>query len=167
MIIIGVVCFTVIFNTFLAKKLPFVEGMLLLLQIVGLFAVMIPLLVLVLRNNAKAAFTEFTNNGGWPTEGVSFMVGLNSIVVILNGFDSTVHMCKCSWASPLSCLIFLAEEIKNAALTLPRMIMCSTALNAVMGFAIVITIVFTWGDMDQICQTPTLYPFIEVFYNLT
>lgn len=96
MIVIGVVCFTVIFNTFLAKKLPFVEGLLLMLHIVGLFAVMIPLLVLAPRNNAKAVFTEFTNNGGWPNNGVSFMVGLNAIVVTLNGFDSTVHMSKCS-----------------------------------------------------------------------
>lgn len=45
--------------------------------------------------------------------------------------------------------------------------MFTTALNAVMGFAMVITIVFTWGDMEQIRQTPTLYPFIEVFYNST
>lgn len=31
----------------------------------------------------------------------------------------------------------------------------------------VITIVFTWGDMEDIRQTPTLYPFIQVFYNTT
>lgn len=167
MIVIGVVCFTVIFNTFLAKKLPFVEGLMLMLHIVGLFAIMIPLLVLAPRHNAKAVFTEFTNNGGWPTDGVSFMVGLNSIVVTLSGFDSTVHMCKCNLAPWLYYLTSLAEETKNAAITLPRTIMWSTALNAALGFAMVITIVFTWGDMEEIRQTPTIFPFIQVFYNTT
>ena len=167
MIVIGIVSFAVIFNTFLAKKLPFVEGMMLLLHIVGLFAIMIPLLVLSPRNNARAVFTEFTNNGGWSTKGVSFMVGLNAIVVTLGGFDSTVHMCKFSLATPLARLTFVAEETKNAAITLPRTIMWSMALNSALGFAMVLTIVFTWGDMEEIRQTPTLYPFIQVFYNST
>ncbi len=167
LIVIGVACLAVFFNTFLAKKLPFVEGMMLMLHIVGLFAIMIPLLVLAPRNNATAVFTEFTNNGGWPTKGVSFMVGLNAIVLSLAGFDSTVHMCKYGLTPSLSYLTFLAEETRNAAISLPRTIMWSSALNAVLGFAMVITIVFTWGDMDEIRQTPTLYPFIQVFYNTT
>lgn len=94
MFVIAVGFFTVFFNTFLAKRLPFVEGMMLILHVVGVFAIMIPLWVLAPRNNSKAVFTEFTNNGGWPTDGVSFMVGLNAIVVSLLGFDSSVHMCK-------------------------------------------------------------------------
>ncbi|KAF7513739.1 hypothetical protein GJ744_007790 [Endocarpon pusillum] len=152
MIVIGVILLTIIFNIFLVKKLPYIEGMLVILHVMGLFAIMIPLWVLAPRNNAKAVFTEFTNNGGWSTKGISFMVGLNPIVVTLNGFDSIVHM---------------AEETKNAAKTIPRTIMWSMALNAAMGFAMMVTIVFTWGDMEEIRQTPTLYPFIQVFYNST
>jgi amino acid transporter len=95
LIVIGVGCFAVFFNTFLSKKLPLVEGMILLLHVVGLFAIMIPLLILAPKSNSKTVFTEFTNNGGWPTDGVSFMVGLNPIVISLLGFDSSVHMCKC------------------------------------------------------------------------
>ena len=70
------------------------EGMLFMLHIMGLFAVMISLLILALRNNAKAAFFKFTNNSGWAIKGVSFMVSLNLIVVTLNGFDSTVHIVR-------------------------------------------------------------------------
>ncbi|ERF69373.1 hypothetical protein EPUS_08645 [Endocarpon pusillum Z07020] len=92
LIVIAVGCFVVGFNTCLAKKLPFVEGILLMLHVVGLFAIIIPLWVLAPRNNTKAVFTEFTNNGGWPTEGVSFMVGLLPLVISVLGFDSTVHM---------------------------------------------------------------------------
>lgn len=92
LIVIAVVCFTVSFNTFLAKRLPLVEGMMLMLHVVGLFAVMIPLWILAPRNNSKAVFTEFINKGGWPTDGVSFMILLNPLVVSLLGFDSCVHM---------------------------------------------------------------------------
>lgn len=94
MLAIGVGCFTVFFNTFLAKKLPFVEGMMLILHIVGVFVIMIPLWVLAPRNNSKAVFTDFMNNGGWSSDGVSFMIGLNAILVSILGFDSSVHMCE-------------------------------------------------------------------------
>lgn len=100
LMVIGVVCFTVFFNTFLAQKLPIVEAALLMLHIVGLFAIIIPLWILAPRNNSKAVFTEFMNLGGWPTDGVSFMVLLNPLVVSLLGFDSCVHMGKFV-ASPL------------------------------------------------------------------
>ncbi|KAF7503562.1 hypothetical protein GJ744_003635 [Endocarpon pusillum] len=150
--VIAVGFLTVFFNTFLAKRLPFVEGIMLILHVVGIFPIMIPLWVLAPRNNSRAVFTEFTNNGGWPTDGVSFMVGLNAIVVSLLGFDSSVHM---------------SEETKNAARTLPRSIMWSTCLNSLLGLAMVITICYTIGDIDSVLETETGYPFIQIFYNTT
>ncbi|ERF74073.1 hypothetical protein EPUS_08121 [Endocarpon pusillum Z07020] len=145
-------CGVVVFNTCFAKKLPFVEGLLLMLHVVGLFAIIIPLWVLAPRNNTKAVFTEFTNNGGWSTNGVSFMIGLLPLVLSVLGFDSSVHM---------------AEEVENAAITLPRAIMWSTFLNSVLGLVVVITICYTWGDMDEIRSTRLGFPFLQVFYNTT
>lgn len=174
LIVIGVGCFAVFFNTFLSKKLPLVEGMILVLHVAGLFAIMIPLLVLAPKSNSKTVFTELTNNGGWSTDGVSFMVGLNPIVVSLLGFDSTVHMCKCqsficsvltNMLSQRRCLT--AEETRGAATTLPRSIMWSTVLNSALGLAMVLTVCYTWGDMDELRETPTGYPFIQIFYNAT
>jgi amino acid transporter len=94
LLVISITSFTVFFNTFLAKRLPLVEGLVLVLHIVGLFAIMIPLWILAPRNNSRAVFTEFTNNGGWATTGTSFMIGLQPLVVSVLGFDSSVHMCK-------------------------------------------------------------------------
>lgn len=45
--------------------------------------------------------------------------------------------------------------------------MWSTVLNATLGLAMVITICYTLGDVDEIRETPTGYPFIQVFYNVT
>lgn len=60
-----------------------------------------------------------------------------------------------------------AEEVKNAARTLPRSIIWSEILNAILGLVVVVTIIFTWGDMAEILSTPTAYPFIQIFYNTT
>ena len=54
------------------------------------------------RSNADDAFTKFLNNGGWPTTGLSFMVGLIPLVYSFLGFDSVVHMCKSSLISTLA-----------------------------------------------------------------
>lgn len=41
------------------------------------------------------------------------------------------------------------------------------ALNATLVFLMSVTLIFTLGDVDSILETPTGYPFIQVFYNTT
>jgi amino acid transporter len=60
-----------------------------------------------------------------------------------------------------------AEEIKNASETLPKAIMTGVVINGCLGFLMVVTLCFTLGDVTQILATPTLYPFIQIFYNAT
>jgi len=60
-----------------------------------------------------------------------------------------------------------AEEIEDAAVTGARTIMWSTLLNSLLGFVLVITIIFTWGDMRTIAGTNTGYPFIQIFIDVT
>ena len=94
MLVIAITTFAILFNTFLAKKLPFIEGLILIIHIVGLFAIVIPLWVLSPRNTAHSVFLEFSNNGGWSSTGTSCMVGLSTAIVSMLGFDCGVHMCK-------------------------------------------------------------------------
>jgi Amino acid permease len=63
--------------------------------------------------------------------------------------------------------LLLAEETRNAATTLPKSIMWSTYLNSILGLAMVITICYTAGDINEIRKTATGYPFIQIFYNAT
>ncbi|KAI4283791.1 MAG: hypothetical protein L6R35_005047, partial [Caloplaca aegaea] len=60
-----------------------------------------------------------------------------------------------------------AEEVEDAGRTLPKSIMCSVYLNGAMGFIMAITLCFCLGDLAAIVDTPTGYPFIQVFYNAT
>ena len=152
LLVIAITAFCIIFNTFLAKRLPMVEGMVLIIHILGFFAVLIPLWVLAPRGDPADVFTTFLNLGGWPTDGLAFMVGLLSPVYTLIGADSAVHM---------------SEEIKDASIVLPRAIMWAAGVNGSMGWIMLITFCFTIGDVFSVLETPTGYPFIQVFFNAT
>ncbi len=71
-----------------------VEGLILIIHIVGLFAIVTPPWVLAPRASTRDVFLKFTNAGGWSSTGTSVMVGLSTVVVSMLGFDCGVHMCK-------------------------------------------------------------------------
>lgn len=60
-----------------------------------------------------------------------------------------------------------AEEIRDASDTLPRSIFWAVILNIILGYLAVLTLCFTITDPSAILDTPTKYPFIQLFYNTT
>ncbi|KAJ5216980.1 hypothetical protein N7468_009988 [Penicillium chermesinum] len=152
MLVIAISAFSILFNTFLAKNLPFVEGLILIIHVLGIFAIIIPLWVLAPRNNARAVFTQFNNAGGWDNAGTATMVGLSTTITSMLGYDCSVHM---------------SEEIKDASETLPKAMMSSVVVNGVLGFVMLVTLCFTLGEIDQVLDSPTGSPFIQIFYNTT
>ncbi|KAL9606400.1 MAG: hypothetical protein Q9179_000420 [Wetmoreana sp. 5 TL-2023] len=64
-------------------------------------------------------------------------------------------------------LTYATEEVEDASRTLPRSIMWSVYLNGAMGFIMAVTMCYTLGDLSEIVDTSTGYPFIQVFYNAT
>lgn len=96
LIVIAITAVCGIFNTFLARKLPLVEGSVLILHILGFFAIMVPLWILAERSPAKQVFTTFENNG-WSSQGLSVLVGVISPTVSLIGSDAAAHMSEVSW----------------------------------------------------------------------
>ncbi|KAK5156851.1 hypothetical protein LTS14_004368 [Recurvomyces mirabilis] len=149
---IAVIAFSVVFNTALATRLPLIEGVMFILHLVGFFAIIIPLWVMAPRATAKDAILTFSNNGGWPSTGLSAMIGLTSPLSVMIGYDCSVHM---------------SEEIRDASITLPRALMWSTFPNFVLAFIMAVTLCFTLGDIENILSSPTYQPFIQVFYNAT
>ncbi len=71
----AVAAFAVVFNTVLAKKLPLVEAFLLVLHVLGLFAIIIVLWILAPIANAHDVWFRFSNAGGWNSNGTATMVG--------------------------------------------------------------------------------------------
>ena len=77
----------------MAKQLPIVEIVILFIHIVGLFAIIIPLLVMAPeKNSGKAALLDFYDGGNWPTVGLATMIGLLTPLGSMLGFDCAVHM---------------------------------------------------------------------------
>ena len=74
--IIAVAAVAILFNTFFAKKLPLIEGIILIIHVFGFFGILIPLWALAPRQPAQAVFTEFTNAYGWPSQSVACLVGI-------------------------------------------------------------------------------------------
>lgn len=83
LLVIGIVVFSVLFNTVLAARLPFIEGILLILHVAGLFAIIIPLWVMAPIGNARDVLIEFEDNGNWGNTGVSTLIGLPTMIAML------------------------------------------------------------------------------------
>ncbi|KAL9023096.1 MAG: hypothetical protein Q9180_008394, partial [Flavoplaca navasiana] len=87
----AVIVVAVIVNTVIVSLLPKLECVILIIHVLGFFAVMIPLVYMAPHASAKDVFTLFVNAGGWQTTGLSFFVGIYGNVfsflvsVLLNG----------------------------------------------------------------------------------
>lgn len=82
-------------NTFGAKFLPPLEGLILGLHLGGFVAVLVPLWVMS-PNPAPSTvvWTEFTNAGGWSSMGLACLVGQLTPIFSWTGPDAATHMCK-------------------------------------------------------------------------
>lgn len=149
LLLFAVVLLAAIFNTYLAKQLPKVEGAVLIVHIVGFFGVLITLVYLAPHGTAHDVFVLYLNNGGYD-KGTSFFVGLITTVFAFIGADGAIHM---------------SEEIKNASTVVPNALVASIGLNGMMGFSMLIAILFCVGDIDNALASPTGFPFIEIFHQ--
>lgn len=72
----AVIFFAVFINTVVSNLLPKFEGLILVLHIIGFFVILIPLVILAPHDSATDVFAVWLNRGNFPTQGVSFFVGL-------------------------------------------------------------------------------------------
>ncbi|KAM6514362.1 hypothetical protein FALCPG4_015511 [Fusarium falciforme] len=63
----AIFAFAVSINTLVSSVLPKFEGLILILHVLGFFAVLIPLVILGPHGDANELFTTFVNNGSWPS----------------------------------------------------------------------------------------------------
>ncbi|KAI1084204.1 amino acid transporter [Whalleya microplaca] len=142
------IAFAVFVNTVISSALPKVEGLVLILHVLGFFAILVPLVYLSPHGSAKQVFTVFLNEGGWHTQGLSFMLGMIASVFNFLGADGAVHM---------------SEEIQNPGVIVPRAMVFTILLNGALGFGILVAVLFCVGDVDSILASPTGFPFMAIF----
>ena len=79
-------------NILTSTILPKIEGFALLLFFAGFFAVLLPLAILGEHQEPRQVFDNWMNQGGFSTQGLSFMVGLIGAYFIVAGGDGVVHV---------------------------------------------------------------------------
>ena len=84
---------SVFFNTIVSRWLPKLEGLILVLHILGFFAITIPLVYMAPHSSPGKVFTTFKNLGGFPTQGLSLLVGMIGNCFAFLGSDSAIHVC--------------------------------------------------------------------------
>ena len=80
LLVFAMVLILFVANIWGAKSLPLLQNILLVVHVFGFFTVIIVLWILAPRNTAEVVFTQFYNGGGWPTVGLSLMVGQISAI---------------------------------------------------------------------------------------
>lgn len=68
----------VIVNTVGARLLPKIEGVILILHLLGFFAILIPLVYLAPHGSPAFVFSQFSDEAGWNSNGLAWFVGLIS-----------------------------------------------------------------------------------------
>ena len=71
----AVTAFAVFINTVASGLLPMIEGLILVVHVLGFVAVLVPLVCLSPHGSTASVFQTSLNSGGWPTQGISYCVG--------------------------------------------------------------------------------------------
>jgi choline transport protein len=152
MLIWSVLAICLMFNNFFSKSLSLVEGVIVVLHILGFFAVVRPLWVMSDRSHSSAVFTSFEDNMMWGNLQLAVIIGLTRASSTFVGVEAGAHM---------------AEEVRNAAYVIPRAIMWTWLGNGLLGWLMAITFCYFVGDTLSVLATPLGTPFIQVFLNTT
>ncbi|KAL9581613.1 MAG: hypothetical protein Q9212_003798 [Teloschistes hypoglaucus] len=141
LLVIAAVAIAVAVNISLSKALPVAEYLILALHVLGLFAIIVPLLVMAPKNDARTALLQITNS-----EAAEAKTGRRQERLTSNQ---------------------LAEEVKDASETLPKAILWGAGLNAVLGYLTVFTLCFTVTDVSRLLGSKTGFPFLQLFVDIT
>ena len=70
------ISFAIFINTVVSSALPHIEGLILIVHVLGFFCILVPFVYMAPHSSASDVFTTVLNEGKWSTQGLSFCVGL-------------------------------------------------------------------------------------------
>jgi len=63
--------------------------------------------------------------------------------------------------------VHMSEEVRNAAIVIPKIIVQTIVINGGLAFVFVLVLLFCIGDVTAALHTSTHYPIIQIFYSTT
>ncbi|KAH6639556.1 amino acid/polyamine transporter I [Boeremia exigua] len=147
----GTTIFPFLSNFWFKRTVVPLENLGAILNVVMFIASIVTLLVLAERSTVEYVFQTLTNDvSGWTNLTVAWSIGLLSVTYPLTGFDSVIHM---------------SDEVKKARLEVPRSMITSVILNALMQFVFMLTVLFAIGDTALVLASPL--PILQVYHQAT
>lgn len=149
----AILAFSALVNIYGSRALPIIENLTMALHVMLFFVLLIVMCVVSpTKNSAAFVFGNFQNQSGWSNDGIAWCIGLLSSCYVLIGYDGATH---------------LSEEMHNAAIGVPYAMVGSVVINAILGFAFLLAVLFCMGDITSALETTTGFPIIQIFYNIT
>ncbi|KAK8080985.1 hypothetical protein PG997_008803 [Apiospora hydei] len=137
-------------NTIAGSLLAKFEGFILVLHLLGFFAILFPLVFLSDHATPNEVFNSFSDLGGWNRQALSFSVGMTGSVYCFIGGDAAIHM---------------SEEIQNAAVVIPRSLLTGLTINGCLGLGMVLATLFSIRDIDAVLAENAMHPFMAIFHS--
>ncbi|KUJ19226.1 amino acid transporter [Mollisia scopiformis] len=103
------------------------------------------------KQSPSFVFKDFQNFTGFSAS-MAGIIGILQPAFGMCCYDAPAHMC---------------EELKDASKQAPRAMVMSVYIGAITGFVFLISVCFCIGDINQVADTPTLVPLIQIFFDST
>ncbi|KAK4888975.1 hypothetical protein LTR27_012196 [Elasticomyces elasticus] len=147
----AVILLPLLCNIFARWILKMIEIVGAILHFVFFVVLVVVLITLGGRNSARYVFTADSGGvSGWESPPVAWCIGLLSAVFPLTAFDGVLH---------------LSDEVKNPEIRVPKALITSYCVNAVVAFGFMIVLLFFMGDPEEALSTATGWPIIQICYQ--
>ncbi|KAL6452583.1 HNM1 Choline transport protein [Candida maltosa Xu316] len=100
--------------------------------------------------SAKFVFVDTVNNTGWSSSGIAFVIGLVNPAWAFSCLDSVTH---------------LSEETAQPEKDIPKAVLTTVAIGFATSFTFVIAMFFCITDLDQVMNSATGLPILDIFYQ--
>lgn len=92
----AVLAVAIFINTAVSGLLPMIEGIILVLHILGIVAIIVPLVYLSPHASAASVFKTVLNEGSWPTQRLSYCVGfIGNVATFVGTRKPTILLVVC------------------------------------------------------------------------
>lgn len=134
------------------KFLPYFAKAALYISLISYFTITVTVLACSSGNfqSAHFVFVQFNNQTGWNSSAIAFIVGLINPNWCFSCLDSATHM---------------AEEALEPERKIPVAIMGTVAIGFLTSFTYVIAMFFSVQNLDEIFNSNTLVPIIDIYYQ--
>ncbi|KAJ1563062.1 hypothetical protein HK405_003073 [Cladochytrium tenue] len=130
------------------KAMPMFDNIGMIISFVGFIVTIIAIPAAGgVTNSASYVFTDFINFTGWDSNFIVFMTGLISSTFGMAYLDAPTH---------------IAEEVPHPRRTVPLVMWTTVLVGFVTGFAFLLVVGFSMGDIETILNGPTAFPEFEI-----